>query len=126
MTISRELAAPPGTEPAERGRLDIGPAVLRKIVEHVADRTPGTLRGARRVTGLEVGQTGSTAKVGVGAELVDIALELGVRYPASVAETVAEVRQRVTREVTRITGHRVRRFDVTVSGLYRAETPRLT
>jgi len=31
-------------EPAERGSLDIHPAVLRKIIEHAADGVPGTLR----------------------------------------------------------------------------------
>ncbi len=34
----------PLAEPAERGRLDIHPTVLRKIVEHAAD---GVLSGAR-------------------------------------------------------------------------------
>ena len=38
----------PLAEPAERGRLDIHPTVLRKIVEHAADSVPGTLRHERR------------------------------------------------------------------------------
>ena len=32
----------PLAEPAERGRLDISPVVLRKIVERAADGVPGT------------------------------------------------------------------------------------
>ena len=117
MTITPELSAAPGTEPAERGRLDISSTVLRKIVEHVADAAPGTLRAQRKVAGLELGSSGSSAKVAVGADVVDIRLELALRYPGSIPDQVAKVRTRVTDEVLRLTGHQVRVFDVTVSGL---------
>ena len=43
----------------------------------------------------------------------------------TVPELVGRIRERVSEEVTRITGLRVRTFDVTVSGLHRAQTPRL-
>ncbi|WP_051341600.1 Asp23/Gls24 family envelope stress response protein [Pseudonocardia spinosispora] len=125
MTITPELTAPPGTEPAERGRLDISPTVLRKIVEHAVDGAPGTLPGTRKVAGVGVGQTGSTAKVAVGDDLVDIKLDLVVRYPGSVPKVIEQLRERVIAEVDRITGHRVRMFDVTVSGLHREQTSRL-
>jgi uncharacterized alkaline shock family protein YloU len=117
MTITPELSAPPGTEPAERGRLDISSTVVRKIVEHVADTAPGTLRAQRKVAGLELGSSGSSAKVAVAADVVDIRLELALRYPGSIPDQVAQVRTRVTDEVLRLTGHQVRVFDVTVSGL---------
>ena len=61
---------------AERGRLEIHPAVLRKIVEHAADQVPGTLRHERRLAGIDVGEVGAVAKVvtGVGgASTVDVA-----------------------------------------------------
>ena len=45
----------PQPEPAERGRLDIHPAVQRKIVEHAADDVPGTLGNERRLAGIDVG-----------------------------------------------------------------------
>ena len=44
----------PLAEPAERGRLDIHPTVLRKIVEHAADSVPGTLRNERTLAGIDV------------------------------------------------------------------------
>ena len=50
----------PLVEPAERGRLDIHPAVLRKIVEHAADGVPGTLRHERRLAGIDVGESGAS------------------------------------------------------------------
>ena len=56
----------PLAEPAERGRLDIHPVVLRKIVEHAADGVPGTLRNERRLAGIDVGEYGASARVTVG------------------------------------------------------------
>lgn len=108
--------------PEERGRLDIHPNVLRKIVEHAADGTPGTLRHERRLAGLGVGQAGATAKVSDGPDgVVDVALELTLQYPAPVRRTVDAVRTRVGVELSRITGRRVRHLAVTVSGLRGAD-----
>jgi uncharacterized alkaline shock family protein YloU len=104
--------------PEERGRLDIHPTVLRKIVEYAADGTPGTLRHERRLAGVGVGQAGSTAKISDGPDgAVDVALELTLQYPAPVRRTVDAVRGRVGDELVRITGRRIRNLAVTVSGL---------
>ncbi len=117
MTGTEESASP-----AERGRLDIHNTVFRKIVEHAADGTPGTLRHERRLAGVGVGQAGSTAKVSDGPDgVVDVALELTLQYPAPVRRTVDAVRARVGDELTRITGRRVRNLAVTVSGLRGAD-----
>jgi uncharacterized alkaline shock family protein YloU len=48
----------PLAEPADRGSLDIHPAVLRKIVEYAADSVPGALRNERRLAGIDVGRPG--------------------------------------------------------------------
>jgi uncharacterized alkaline shock family protein YloU len=105
---------------AERGRLEIHPAVLRKIVEHAADGVPGTLRHERRLAGIDVGEVGAIAKVvpGVGdAQTVDVALELPLAYPAVVRSLIDAVREQVGAELDRIAGYRLRAFTVTVSGL---------
>ena len=125
MTITPELAAPPGTDASERGRLEISDTVLRKIVEHAADAVPGSLHGSRRIAGVPLGQTSATAKVAVGADIVDIALALILRYPDPIPALVERIREQVVTEVARITGHRVREFEVTVSQLRRENTPRL-
>lgn len=113
-------AAPATRRPAtERGRLEIHPVVLRKIVEYAADQVPGTLRHERRLAGIDVGEVGAVAKVvtGIGdAGTVDVALELTLQYPAVVRSVVDAVRDRVGSELDRITGHRLRGFTVTVSG----------
>ena len=120
--IAPELAAPPGTEAGERGRLEISDAVVRKIVERAADAVPGSVRGSRRVAGVALGETSASAKVVVGPDIVDIALDLILRYPEPIPALVEQIRERVVTEVARITGHRVRECEVTVSQLRREHT----
>ncbi len=114
-----------------RGSLEIAPSVLRKIVEHAADQVPGTLRYDRRLAGIDVGEAGASAKVTVGngdPDAVDVRLDLTLQYPASVRDVVDAVRTRVSDELTRIAGRRVRALSVTVTGLRGAPTtvsPRL-
>jgi uncharacterized alkaline shock family protein YloU len=106
---------------AERGRLEIHPAVLRKIVEHAADQVPGTLRHERRLAGIDIGgEAGASARVTTGPgdpPSVDLRLELTLQYPASVRSVVDAVRAKVGDELVRITGHRIRAMTVTVAGL---------
>lgn len=121
----------PQADPGERGRLDIHAGVLRKIVEHVADEVPGTLRSERKLAGVGVGESGASAKINTtgGDELtIDVTLELTLSYPAPVQSVVGAVRARVVDELSRIAGYRVRNLAVTVSGLRgqpAASTPRL-
>ena len=57
-------AASAATDDAgERGRLDISFGVVRRIAEHAADSTDGTVRTERRVAGLGFGEAGASAKV---------------------------------------------------------------
>jgi uncharacterized alkaline shock family protein YloU len=106
---------------AERGRLEIHPAVLRKIVEHAADQVPGTLRHERRLAGIDIGgEAGASARITTGPgdpPSVDVRLELTLQYPAAVRSVVDAVRAKVGDELVRITGHRVRAMTVSVAGL---------
>jgi uncharacterized alkaline shock family protein YloU len=104
----------------ERGRLEIHPAVLRKIVEHAADQVPGTLRHERRLAGIDIGEAGASARITTGSgdpPTVDIRLELTLQYPAPVRTVVAAVRAKVGEELARVAGHRVRAMTVTIAGL---------
>jgi len=106
--------------PAERGSLDINPTVLRKIVEYAADGVPGTLRNGRRLAGIDVGESGASARVTVGTgdpAPVDVRLELTLRYPTGVRSVVDAVRAAVAEDLSRLAGHRVRAMAVTVTGL---------
>ena len=105
---------------AERGRLEIHPAVLRKIVEYAADQVPGTLRHERRLAGIDIGEAGASARVTTGSgdpPSVDVRIELTLQYPAPVRTVVEAVRAKVGDELARIAGHRVRAMTVTVAGL---------
>ncbi|ALE84315.1 hypothetical protein [Pseudonocardia sp. HH130629-09] len=122
-------------DPAERGVLEIDPAVLRKIVEYAADTAPATRHRARRVAGLDVGESGPTARVTrrpgpaqgtVGATSggttgdageVDVRLRLTLAHPGSVRASVAEVRERIDADLRRTTGHRLRGLTVEVEAL---------
>lgn len=111
-------ATPPTTvDPEERGRLRIDPSVLRKIAEHTADLTPGTLPARRTMAGVGLGSAGATAKVAVTGHRVDLWVELALRYPGSVRSTVEQLRSKISGEIQRITGYQVGSIFVTVTGL---------
>jgi uncharacterized alkaline shock family protein YloU len=116
----------PLADPAERGRLDINPVVLRKIVEHAADGVPGTLRNERRLAGIDVGEHGASARVTVGTgepAPVGVRLELTLRYPTRVRTVVDAVRTAVAEDLVRLAGHRMRTLAVTVTGMRSPHTP---
>jgi uncharacterized alkaline shock family protein YloU len=118
------VSAPLPADPGDRGHLEIAPLVLRRIVEFAADQVPGTLRHERRLAGIDVGETGASARVTVGSAdplAVDVRLELRLQYPAPVRTVVEAVRTRVGDELTALSGHHLRALTVTVAGL--RETP---
>ncbi len=101
----------------DRGTLEVHPNVVRKVAERVADLTPGTLCAPRRIAGMDAGEQGASAKVGGFGGDVDVTLDVALRYPSPVRELADQLRRRVTEEVHRITGYRVRSVRVTVSAL---------
>jgi uncharacterized alkaline shock family protein YloU len=111
LDVPRELA-----EPAERGTLTVGHAVVRKVAQHAADQVPGTIRDGKR---------GAKAKVGGLDNDVDLALDLALQYPAPVRTVVDVVREKVTDEVELLTGYHVRTLAVTVSALLPDVPPRV-
>jgi uncharacterized alkaline shock family protein YloU len=110
-------------DPGERGRLQIGRTVLRKIAEHAADQDPGSARIRRRVAGVGLGEHGASAQLSGPDDALRVRLDLALRYPAPVRETVASVRKRIDEELRRIADYQVRAIDVTVSALIPADTP---
>ncbi|GAA4862790.1 Asp23/Gls24 family envelope stress response protein [Actinomycetospora straminea] len=112
----------PRTDPAredaaERGRLDVALSVVRKIAEYAADHTAGTVRTQRRLAGLDLGESGTSAKVSGYGEQVDLRLEVPLAYPARIADSAAAVRDHVRERVQALTPYRVRSLDIGVSAL---------
>ncbi|GAB3684038.1 Asp23/Gls24 family envelope stress response protein [Saccharopolyspora tripterygii] len=91
----------------ERGSLEIDRAVLRKIAEHAASGVSGVARTRR----------GPNAKLTGPDEELRIRLDLPVRYPEPVRDTVRAVRGAVSEELTRLAGAGVLNVEVTVSAL---------
>lgn len=112
-------------DPDERGRLRISPSVLRKVAEHTADLMPATLAAPRTVAGVGMGRAGASAKATVNGELVDLRVELALRYPGPVRSTVDQLRSRIGDEVRRITGYQVRSITVTITALLPEPSSRL-
>lgn len=117
----RDEAAGPSTSDRpsaeDRGSLEVHPTVVRKVAERAADATPGAVKAPRKIAGLGAGEQGASAKIdGFGGE-VDVTLDVALRYPSPVRELTDDMRQRVTDEVHRITGYRVRSVRITVSAL---------
>jgi uncharacterized alkaline shock family protein YloU len=104
-------------EAGERGSLEIAFSVVRRIAEHAADTTEGTVRTERRLVGVGLGEAGATAKVSGYGDQVDLRLEVPLAYPAPIALTVDAVRGNVRERVQTLTGYSVRALDVTVSAL---------
>lgn len=111
------------TAPEDRGRLDIDRSVLRKVAEHAADLVPNSRRVRRRIAGVGLGEHGANARLsGPDAEL-RVSLDLALRYPSPVRETVRTVRERVESDLERLTGCTVRSVDVTISAMVSDDAP---
>lgn len=115
-----EAADPPPSDrlsTEDRGSLEVHPNVVRKVAERAADATPGAMKAPRKIAGIGAGEQGASAKIdGFGGD-VDITLDVALRYPSPVRELTDDMRRRVTDEVHRITGYRVRSVRITVSAL---------
>jgi uncharacterized alkaline shock family protein YloU len=116
-TVEAVTPLPEDDEASERGRLDVALSVVRKIAEHAADHTAGTVRTQRRLAGLDLGEAGASAKVSGYGEQVDVRLEVPLAYPARITDSAAAVRDHVRERVQALTPYRVRTLDVSVSAL---------
>lgn len=123
-----ERAAPAGEDDdgADRGRLEIAPAALRRIAEHASDLVPGTTRVRRRIAGVRVGEQGASAQLRGPERELRVRLDVALHYPSPAHQVVGQVRESVSEELAKQAGCRVRSVDVTVSALVPAgEAPRV-
>ena len=103
------------------GRLTFDPNIITEIAQHeakeidgVAELTGSFIDGLRRGSGRGVAVT----EVGEGGEEVyDLSLRLAVEYGANCVAISEAVRERVAVAVKRMTGRKVRRIDVHITGI---------
>jgi uncharacterized alkaline shock family protein YloU len=121
-----EAAGQPTSDPPsaeDRGSLEVHPTVVRKVAERAADSTPGAVKAPRKIAGIGAGEQGASAKIGGFGGEVDVTLDVALHYPSPVRELTDDMRRRVTDEVHRITGYRVRSVRITVSALLPKSRP---
>lgn len=111
---STEVVPVPREPPEERGSLDISTTALRKIAEHAADLVYGSARAKRRIGGAE---EGASARVSGPEQELRIQLDLALRYPVPIRQTVDSVREQVAGELSRLAACTVRDIAVHISAL---------
>ncbi|MEU4396781.1 Asp23/Gls24 family envelope stress response protein [Kribbella sp. NPDC023855] len=109
----------PGTESAvpddgagDRGRLEIAPRAIERIAEVTALQARGVLR--REAT---LGRGLPKAKAQLAGQRVGLVVELAVEWGYPLAELAAEVRGRVTRAVTDLTGLGIDAVSIDISAV---------
>ena len=119
----------------ELGTIVIGDDVVAKIAACAAVEIPDAGAAATRVMGRAVpggGRLGLRAtdlaalpktKAEIDGNSTFLSIELSIRWPASVPDTTAQVRQRVRERVQELAGLTVAEVDITVAALATTITP---
>ena len=113
--------APPEEFEEGSGRLTFDPTIITEIaqreakeIEGVAELTGSFIDGLRRGSSRGVAVT----EVGEGGEdAYDLTLRLSVEYGANCVAIAETIRERVADAVKRMTGRKVRRIDINVTGI---------
>jgi uncharacterized alkaline shock family protein YloU len=111
-------------DPGERGRTTIADRVIERIAVQAVGEVGAAGGAARRMLGVAVGGAGldKDAQVTVTAAggTAALAVQLSVAYPAPIARTAREARQRLIDRIEELTGHAVSRVDITVTAVHGA------
>jgi uncharacterized alkaline shock family protein YloU len=117
----RRLVAPQesgSVPPEERGQLTVDDRVVEKVAGHAVTSITDAAAAPRRMLGMNIGEArpddAPTVRARVQDDTATIQVAIAVRWPRSVQQTAAEVRERIRSEVADITGVRVNRVDVEV------------
>jgi uncharacterized alkaline shock family protein YloU len=122
-TAGGELTRPAPADAAVRGRLDVSPRAVERIVAAAAGEVHGVGGSVHRVLGQALGSADPDsrprAKVTVAGELVTAEVSMSVAWPEPVPEVAGRVRDRVALRLDRLAGLRLGYVDVTVTALPR-------
>lgn len=114
-------------QPSERGHTTIADRVVEKIAARAATDVERAAGSTRKVFGISVGQPRPTdpaqVDVVVDGDIASIHLALSVRWPSPIRQVCRDVRDRVTEQVTTLTGLRVAEVDIDVTALPSRTTP---
>ena len=122
-----------GIGPTALGQITVADGVVAKLAARAAIEVDGVGAAATRVLGKEL-SGGPMDKLGmrsselgalpacsaqVDGHLAFVDITISVRYPASVRQTAAAVREQITRKVGQLTGVEIVDVDITVPALVR-------
>ncbi len=103
------------------GRLTFAPTIITDIVQRAAKEIDGVVElTGSFIDNLRPGSTRGVAltEIGEGDEgRYDLSLRLSVEYGANCVAIADAIRERVFEEVMRMTGRKVRRIDIHVTGI---------
>jgi uncharacterized alkaline shock family protein YloU len=102
---------------AERGRTVITRQAVERITRHLVDQCPDVEGGSRRWLGVAVGDGAAADAWLHGTTAVSLAVRCAVPYPRPVRASAEALRQLLIARVAELTGMRVQRVDITVTGL---------
>ena len=105
-------SAVPDNGAGDRGRLEISPRAIERIAEVTAVQVRGAIR--REAT---LGRGLPTAKAQLAGQRVRLDVELAVEWGYPLAELAAEIRGRVTRAITDLTGLGVDAVSIDISAV---------
>ena len=102
----------------ERGRLVVADRVVERVAGYAVTLVSDAAAAPRRVLGVNVGQARPEGVASVDAlvqdDLASVQATIAVRWPKSVRNVAASVREHIREEVTNMTGVRVDHVDVEV------------
>lgn len=108
----------------DRGRTRIADRVVARVAERAALETDGVSAvRTGRPRGLG-GSAGPRVAASIDGDLVVLRIALAVRYPAPLRAVTRDVRERVRRRITELTGCTARQIDIEIAAVVRPEEER--
>ncbi len=118
---------PEPVPPEERGRLTVEDRVVEKVAGYAVTFVTDAAAAPRRVLGVNIGEARPDGAASVHAQVQDdiasVYAAIAVRWPRSVQKVADEVRERISSDVTAITGVRVDHVDVEVVSMTLPDSP---
>lgn len=112
-------------EPGDRGALALAPRVIEKTAVQAVAEVERTIELSRRLTDVLPGRHAPAARATatVTGRIVQLRLDVAIRYPSSIVGVTRAVRSHVRDELARLCDVEVRDVDIVVTSLRRPEKP---
>lgn len=117
----------PSSDHGARGTTRCADRVVEKIAARAVDEVDAARGAARRVLGVpltrDAGQHPARVNAEVDGDLVTVAVEMALTYPAPIRRTTREVRHHVIARVRELAGLTVKEVDIEIVRLTGEDTP---